>query len=49
MRLGKRVIELLFPLYLELVEGIPVVEAESHVNLGDNSGEFAHMDGSSNG
>ena len=45
MKLDKPVIELLFRLYLELIEGIRVVEAENHVSLGDNSVVFAHMDG----
>ena len=46
--LDKPIIVLLFQLYLELIEGILVVEVENHVNLEDNSGEFAHMDGLSN-
>ena len=45
MKLDKSIIALLFQLYLELIEGILVVEAENHVSLGDNSVVFAHMDG----
>ena len=48
MKLDKSIIALLFQLYLELIEGILVVEVESHVSLEDNSEVFAHMDGLSN-
>ena len=48
MKLDKSIIALLFQLYLELIEGILVVEVENHVSLEDNSEVFAHMDGLSN-
>ena len=48
MKLDKSIIALLFQLYLELIEGILVVEMGNHVSLGDNSEVFAHMDGLSN-
>ena len=43
--LDKAIFVLLFQLYLELIEGILVVEVESHVSLEGNSVVFAHMDG----
>ena len=48
MKLDKSIIAPLFQLYLELIEGILVVEMGNHVSLGDNSEVFAHMDGLSN-
>ena len=48
MKLDKSIIALLFQLYLELIEGILVVEVENHVSLEGNSEVFAHMDGLSN-
>lgn len=45
MKLDKSIIALLFQLYLELIEGILVVEVENHVSLEGNSEVFAHMDG----
>jgi len=48
VKLDKSIIALLFQLYLELIEGILVVEVGNHVSLEGNSEVFAHMDGLSN-